>query len=128
MNDVVIKTTLREANIARQQEWDPSDSIGISFRGNEMAGEVGELLEKAIVLLTMSSKIIGLCNLLKKLDREHLGLRGARVDMEAVSEEFGDAQICLDLCAMIIGVDLDQTTKDKFNAVSIKHGLKTRYQ
>ena len=43
------------------------------------------------------------------------------------ARKFGDAQICLDLCAMHAGVDLEQATKDKFNESSIKHGLKTRY-
>lgn len=120
-------TTLTEANEARQKEWDPGNDIGPSYRGNEMAGELGELLEKATALLIMSSKMLSLCNLIKKIDREHLGLRGTRVDLEQVGEEFGDAQICLNLCAKKIGIDLDQVTKDKFNATSIKYGLKTRY-
>jgi len=120
-------TSLREANEARQAEWDPKDDLTDTFRGCEMAGEVGELLEKAVALLIMSSKITGLCNLIKKIDREHIGLVGSRVTLEQVEDEFADAQVCLDLCSMKIGIDLAAATKRKFNKTSEKYGLKTRY-
>lgn len=120
-------TTLTEANINRQKEWDPSDAIGHSYRGNEMAGELGEALEKATILLLTASKILNLCNMIKKVDREHLGLRGSRVELSEVAKEFGDAQICLSLAAIKLGINLEQATKDKFNESSIKLGLKTRY-
>lgn len=35
-------TTLRSANAARQQEWDTNSQITPAYRGNELAGEVGE--------------------------------------------------------------------------------------
>lgn len=120
-------TTLTEANINRQKEWDPSDAIGHSYRGNEMAGELGEALEKATILLLTAGKILNLCNMIKKVDREHLGLRGSRVELSEVAKEFGDAQICLSLAAIKLGINLEQATKDKFNESSIKLGLKTRY-
>lgn len=119
--------TLRDANVTRNKEWDPGGDISLSFRGNEMAGELGELLEKTTALLLLSSKMLIICNMLKKLERQQLGLVGSRVSLEDVAKEFGDTLICLDLCAMQVGIDLEQATKDKFNEASIKHGLKTRY-
>lgn len=100
--------TLRKANHTRQLEWDPSDAITLSYRGNELAGEVGEA-----------------CNVIKKLDRERLGIRGTRSTKEALAEELADAVICLDLIAMHEGINLGEATKNKFNATSTKYGLKT---
>ena len=98
---------LRKANQTRQKEWDPTDAITIEYRGNELAGEVGEL-----------------CNLIKKVARERIGLRGTRATKEQLAEELRDVIICADLIAMDLGIDLDP--KDKFNATSEKYGLKTR--
>jgi len=78
---------LREANVARNKEWDPGGDISLSFRGNEMAGELGELLEKATAMLLMSSKMLGICNMLKKLERQQMGLVGSRVTLEEISKE-----------------------------------------
>lgn len=38
-------STLRQANIARQKEWDRDNQIGLAYRGNELAGEVGEVAQ-----------------------------------------------------------------------------------
>lgn len=57
--------SLRAANVARQEEWDPGDKITLSYRGNELAGEVGEA-----------------CNIIKKIERERLGIRGSRATVE----------------------------------------------
>jgi NTP pyrophosphatase (non-canonical NTP hydrolase) len=119
--------TLREANVNRQAEWDPSDAISHSYRGNELAGELGEALEKALALIELSAAVGRLSNMIKKVEREQLGLRGSRVSLADVAEELGDTQICLDLVAMKLNIDLDQAAKEKFNATSIKYGLKTRY-
>lgn len=100
--------TLRNANYTRQLEWDPSDAITLAYRGNELAGEVGEA-----------------CNVIKKLERERLGIRGSRTTREALAEELADAVICLDLIAMQAGINLGDATKNKFNATSTKYGLKT---
>lgn len=99
---------LREANETRQKEWDPSDKITLSYRGNELAGEVGEA-----------------CNVVKKLERERLGIRGSRDTTEHLAEELADVIICADLIAMQAGVDLAQAVYEKFNATSRKIGLKT---
>lgn len=100
---------LRAANRARQAEWDPSDDITLSYRGNELAGEVGEA-----------------CNVIKKLERERLGIRGSRDTVEHLAEELADVIICVDLIAMAEGIDLDDAVARKFNATSEKVGLKTR--
>jgi len=102
--------TLRDANIARQAEWDPIDAIGLS-------------------LIELSAAIGGLANMIyiiKKRDRETLGLRWSRVDLADLAAEFGDVLICLDLVSMNFHIDLDQAIKDRFNQSSIKCGLKTR--
>lgn len=103
--------TLREANLARQAEWDPDDQITLSYRGNEMAGEVGEA-----------------CNVIKKLERERMGIRGSRDTVAHLAEELADVIICADLIASAAGIDLDQAVRDKFNATSEKVGLKTRME
>lgn len=104
-----VHDTLRAANAARQKEWDSKDQIDLSYRGNELAGEVGEA-----------------CNVIKKLERERMGIRGSRDTVEHLAEELADVLICADLIAMAAGIDLDQAVRDKFNATSEKNGLKTR--
>lgn len=100
--------SLRRANEARQNEWDPTHSISIEFRGNELAGEVGEA-----------------CNHIKKIARERLGLRGSRTTPEALAEELADVIICVDLIAMQTNIALDQAVIDKFNATSLARDLET---
>lgn len=100
---------LRKANITRQLEWDPSNKISLSYRGNELAGEVGEA-----------------CNVIKKIDRERLGIRGSRASPEQLAEELADAIICIDLIAAAEGIDLSTAIRRKFNATSDKYGLDTR--
>lgn len=79
--------TLREANIARQAEWDPSDKVDLSWRCNELAGEAGEV-----------------CNVLKKLHRERVGLPGSRATKDQLAEELADTVICVDLAALTAGL------------------------
>lgn len=105
----MIYTTLREANVARQREWDSGGEITPAFRGNELAGEVGEA-----------------CNVIKKLERERLGIVGSRDTVDHLAQELADVIICADLIAMEYGIDLDQAVMNKFNATSEKVGLKTR--
>jgi NTP pyrophosphatase (non-canonical NTP hydrolase) len=100
---------LRRANITRQAEWDPTNAITLAYRGNELAGEVGEA-----------------CNIVKKLERERLGLRGSRVTVDQLAQELADVVICVDLLAMDAGVDLARAITEKFDATSEKHGLATR--
>lgn len=102
-------SNLRAANIARQNEWDQDNQITAAYRGNELAGEVGEA-----------------CNIIKKLERERLGIRGSRATMGELADELADVVICVDLIAMHYGIDLDAAIARKFNATSEKVGLSTR--
>lgn len=100
---------LREANSIRQKEWDPANVITEEYRGNELAGEVGEA-----------------CNVLKKLARQRLGLRGSRATTGDLGEELADVIICVDLLAMMYNIDLADMIQMKFNKTSEKYGLKQR--
>lgn len=108
-DDTRIYPTLRAANQARQAEWDKDERISLSYRGNELAGETGEA-----------------CNIIKKLDRERLGIRGSRATVEQLAEELADILICVDLIAMGEGIDMQAALVAKFNSTSEKVGLKTR--
>lgn len=92
---------LMQANAARQKLWDPENKIDIAYRGNELAGEVGEA-----------------CNLLKKIRREQLGLPGSRADLNHLAEELADVVICVALCAAAVDVDLGAAVRRKFNLTS----------
>lgn len=104
-------SALRFANVHRNMEWDPDNIITASFRGLELAGEVGEL-----------------CNMVKKLERERLGLPGSRVSFLELAEEMADVQITLDLLAMHYSIDLGEATRFKFNMTSNKLGWATRIE
>ena len=107
--DETTYTDLRSANIARQAAWCPDQVPDLSFRGNELAGETGEV-----------------CNVIKKLERERLGWRGSRDTVEHLAEELADVVICADLAAISAGIDLDAAVIAKFNATSEKVGLPHR--
>lgn len=101
---------LRQASSARQKEWDPNGKTTLSFRGLEMAGEAGEA-----------------CNVLKKLERARMGMRGSKATVEQLAEELADVIICVDLIAMDAGgIDLRAAIVLKFNATSERLGLRTR--
>lgn len=74
--------TLRAANTVRQLEWDPNSQITGLYRAVELAGEVGEA-----------------CNIVKKLERERLGLPGSRGHVDDLGDELADVFICIDLLA-----------------------------
>jgi NTP pyrophosphatase (non-canonical NTP hydrolase) len=101
---------LRAANAARQIEWGRSDQkIGLGFRAIELAGETGEA-----------------CNIVKKLEREKLGLQGSRATTADLAAELADVAICADLTALSAGIDLGQAIVEKFDATSEAQGLATR--
>ncbi|WP_368649546.1 hypothetical protein [Brucella intermedia] len=103
-------SNLRAANVARDQEWNTgSERVSMTFRATDLAGEVGEA-----------------CNVIKKLERERIGLVGSRDTKEHLAEELADIVICTDLVAMDAGIDLDAAIAAKFNATSEKNGLTTR--
>ena len=105
-------TDLRSANRARQREWDTDSRIvgplGKLWRANELAGEAGEA-----------------SNVVKKLVREELGIRGSRTTVERLGEELADVVICADLLAQEYGIDLDAAVARKFNATSVDNRLLT---
>jgi NTP pyrophosphatase (non-canonical NTP hydrolase) len=100
---------LREANVNRDKEWGKGQDFGLSYRGNELAGEVGEA-----------------CNVLKKLDREQRGLVGSRATIEEAADELADVFICADLAAMQLGINMGEAVSRKFNKTSDKYGLQTK--
>jgi len=102
-------TRLRYANENRQAEWDPENVVTLGFRGLELGGEAGEAL-----------------NVVKKLERTRLGIIGPTDTIEHLAEELADVIICADLVAMTAGINLATAVREKFNATSVKVGLKTR--
>jgi NTP pyrophosphatase (non-canonical NTP hydrolase) len=102
---------LRSANTSRQEEWNPDDAISLAYRGNELGGECGEAM-----------------NVIKKLERERLGIRGSRATVDDLASELADVMICADLIAMQAGIDLGKAVVDKFNATSEKYDLSTRME
>jgi NTP pyrophosphatase (non-canonical NTP hydrolase) len=99
---------LRKANTIRQKEWVGDIILDASFAGNQLAGEVGEA-----------------CNVVKKLERQRLGIRTTNETIEHLAEELADIIICVDLLAMKYGIDLSQAVPAKFNQTSYKMGLST---
>jgi NTP pyrophosphatase (non-canonical NTP hydrolase) len=99
---------LRNANARRQLEWDDGNTLDLTYYGNALAGEVGEL-----------------CNVIKKLERERLGLKGSRAAPVDLGKEAADVLIYLDLLMLRAGQRLDLSTIAKFNETSAKLGFKT---
>jgi NTP pyrophosphatase (non-canonical NTP hydrolase) len=75
--------TLRAANEVRHIEWSNGANDGTEFYAVELFGEVGECL-----------------NVVKKLERERLGMVGSRASENDLAEELADVVICVDLLAM----------------------------
>lgn len=106
---------LRAANINRDIEWLKAGKkkgvkFSLSFRGNELGGEAGEVQ-----------------NILKKLDREAMGLPGSRSSPKKLFEELADVIICIDLIAMHFPeFDLATEVSKKFNKTSRQRKLKTK--
>jgi NTP pyrophosphatase (non-canonical NTP hydrolase) len=99
---------LAAANKERQLEWDPRNLITLEYRGNELGGETGEAQ-----------------NVIKKLARERLGIRGSRDTKEHLAEELADVIICASLIANAEDFDLWAAVVAKFNKTSEANGLKT---
>ncbi len=83
-------TALHKANVARDKEWNPESTLDLDFWGIELAGEIGEA-----------------CNVIKKIERERLGLRGSRATLQDLADELADGIICVDLIACHIGTLLN---------------------
>ncbi|MCH8197438.1 MAG: MazG-like family protein [Proteobacteria bacterium] len=99
---------LRHANLGRLKFWGYDNGIddwSLSDWAVATAGELGEA-----------------CNIIKKLNRAHDGLRGnteSEGDLQAaLAGELADTIIYLDLLAARAGIDLGDAVIDKFNLVS----------
>lgn len=99
------------ANVERQKEWDQDGSITLAYRGNEFAGEAGEA-----------------CNVIKKLERERLGIRGSRATKEQLADELADVIICASLIANATEIDLWAAVVAKFNKTSDANRLATKLE
>lgn len=102
---------LRTINAARCKEWNGDTPWSAADKVVEFIGEFGEA-----------------CNVIKKLKRIECGMPGTDpADRDALrlqlSDELGDAQICLDLLADEVGIDLGIATLLKFNKTSDKVGF-----
>jgi NTP pyrophosphatase (non-canonical NTP hydrolase) len=97
---------LREANLMRQAEWDPASKLTLTYQATELCGEVGEA-----------------CNIVKKFERELLGLRGTRATLQDLADELADVVIVVDLICSRFDIDLGDAIVDKFNKTSVKYGL-----
>ena len=100
---------LRKASQERQKEWGKGQEFSLSFRGVELGGEAGEVL-----------------NEIKKIERHRMGIAGGKETLDDLKDEIGDVIICLDLIAGDLGIDLFECAKNKFNKTSEKHGFQTR--
>lgn len=97
---------LDRVNTARDKEWNPNNLLSLSFRGNELAGEIGEA-----------------CNVIKKLERERLGLVGSRATLEQAGLELADGVICIALLSMELNLNMGHYVPKKFNITSRERGL-----
>ena len=100
---------LREANLAREAERNPEAVASLLFRAVELGGEAGEAL-----------------NVVKKFERQRLGIAGSTATLEELADELADVLICVDLVALTAGIDLEAALVRKFNASSENLGVKTR--
>lgn len=102
---------LREANAIRDKEWDPEGELNGLFEAVALGGECGEAL-----------------NVVKKMERERMGLVGSRANLNDLGSELADIIICVDNLARYYGLNLNYWVPAKFNATSEKYGLKTRME
>ncbi len=106
---------LRISDQARQDAWPGGDKIDLSFRGLELGGEVGELLNKIKKLVRLNEGIQG------QVAEESSDQRDAL--MNDIADELSDVVICADLIAMHLGISLVETIPTKFNKTSDKNGI-----
>jgi NTP pyrophosphatase (non-canonical NTP hydrolase) len=101
--------SLAAAVLARKGEWESDARPDLSYYSNEMGGECGEAQ-----------------NVVKKLERERMGMRGSRATLGQLAEELADVVICAYLVAREAGIDLEAAVPRKFNKTSRTNGYKTR--
>lgn len=99
-------SSLVEGSRVRNLLWDPEGKLTPLFFGNELAGETGEA-----------------CNIIKKIEREKLGIKGSTATIDDLAKELADVLICVANIAWSYNINLAQATKDKFNETSKKINL-----
>lgn len=102
-DDINPQYDLREANRVRQLEWDKGNVLPLLFRTNELYGETGEA-----------------ANVVKKLERERMGIAGSRDTIDHLLEELADVVICLDLVGLHLKIPAG--FEDDFNP-SVRGGM-----
>lgn len=120
---------LREANVLRApdfhagglMDWSPAE------RGNELAGETGELCNELKKLLRLTKRFSIAIDAGGKLTGgNELGRGAAFRHIEKARTEVGDVLICLDLICAQLGINIEECTRDKFNGTSEKIGSVVR--
>jgi NTP pyrophosphatase (non-canonical NTP hydrolase) len=111
--------TLRSANEARAARWHPGFPTDMDWTlgdwGNAMGGEAGEAQ-----------------NVIKKIrrvetDKQRRDSEGDIIELvDKLADELADMIIYADLVAAIVGIDLTQALKIKFNATSMQYGFPER--
>lgn len=113
---------LRHANIERQKEWDGDAEFSELFFSNALGGETGEMAE-VILALQVQVAVGKAQNIVKKLERFALGLRGSVSDRHSLGKELADVVFYADLLANRAGLDLASCVVNKYNEVSDKYGM-----
>lgn len=126
---------LRAANSERSSQWHASggsdEDWSESDWSNALMGEVGEVADALQALLLangMTARFGRAADLVKKLRRRSIGIRGAKdpeVDVlrDEVGKELADAILYADLLANHLGIDLGEAIIAKFNEVSERQGF-----
>lgn len=102
-------------------DWSPAE------RGNELAGETGELCNELKKLLRFDRKYGVDMPSPGAAEWNEVTWTEARANerdaiVDRIRNELGDVVICASLIARQFGIDLEQATRDKFNATSEKIG------
>jgi NTP pyrophosphatase (non-canonical NTP hydrolase) len=97
---------LRQVNAERKYLWLAGADVSPLYFSNELGGEIGEVQ-----------------NVVKKLERAKLNMRGTRATLDDLADELADGLICLDNLAECYGIDLKAATVRKFNETSAKNGF-----
>lgn len=101
---------LREINVARcEHAFHPLNSWSSNDWATAVAGEIGEM-----------------CNLSKKLHRQHKGDPTPGQLVELIRKEAGDVVAYLDLFCARLGINLGEAVRSKFNEVSERVGAPHR--
>jgi NTP pyrophosphatase (non-canonical NTP hydrolase) len=100
---------LQHAVNHRNMFIDPKGILSELFFATEFAGEAGEA-----------------CNVVKKIERERLGISGRRATTKQLGSELADTIITACNLARMYNIDLTAEIKEVFNRTSEERSLPTR--